>query len=60
MSVIEEIFNTYFGTLSKEKSVPNNIVEELQKLTSENIYITEEQVSSIVSKGCADDSINQD
>ncbi len=60
MSVIEEIFNTYFGTLSKEKSVPSNIVEELQKLTSENIYITEEQISSIVSKGCADDSINQD
>lgn len=60
MSVTEEIFNTYFDTLSKEESVPNKIVEELKKLTSENICITEEQVTSIVSKGCVDDSTNQD
>lgn len=60
MSITEEIFNTYFGILSKEESVPNRIVEQLKKLTSENIYITEEQVSSIVSKGCADDSSIQD
>ncbi len=52
MPVTEDIFKSYFDTLSKE-NIPSKVVEDLQTAM---IEITEDELARIIKRGCSDDS----
>lgn len=54
MGIQEEIFEDFFKKLQEDKKFPDSIIEELKKLWKSGESISQEKISEIIKRECAE------